>query len=484
VNLHFPRRIRLRLTAIATAVAALLAAGVMTAANAAQAGQGCQVDYEVTSQWPSGFNAAVTVTNLGDPIEGWDLEWVFLEGQHLTHGWNAAFTTTAETVNAESLSYNKRINTGSSVSFGFNGYWAGVNTNPTEFRLNGRVCDGSVGEPTTAPTSDPPTEPTEEPTGGPSGPPSALSVEGNQLVNVEGDEVVLNGFNRTGAEWPCRHGWGFVDGPVDDAAVEAIVSWNPNTVRVPMNQQCWLGYGETTPEWTGENYRAFIEEWVTKLTDAGVYVVLDLHWSSPGTTPAEGQQKMADADHSPDFWTSVAERFKDNPAVLYDLYNEPHDITDECWRDGCIVDGWEAAGMQDLLDAVRATGATQPVIVTCNWWGNGCGGWLDFQPIDPLGNVVASVHVYETTGCNTQACWESDVAPIAAEVPTVYGEFGENDCNHNFSDDLAGWADDQGIGWLAWSWYPSCDMPGLITDWDGTPSGYGLGIQELLANRP
>lgn len=29
-----------------------------------------------------------------------------------------------------------------------------------------------------------------------------------------------------------------------------------------------------------------------------------------------------------------------------------------------------------------------------------------------------------------------------------------------------------------------CDMPGLITDWDGTASGYGEGIKELLANRP
>ncbi|MCD0443176.1 hypothetical protein LO763_05980 [Glycomyces sp. A-F 0318] len=97
--------------------------------------------------------------------------------------------------------------------------------------------------------------------------------------------------------------------------------------------------------------------------------------------------------------------------------------------------------------------------------------------------IVASVHVYETTGCNTQVCWDADIAPIAAEYPTVYGEFGEDDCNHDFSDALADWADSRNIGWLAWSWYPGCDMPGLITGWDGAPSGYGEGVKELLANR-
>ncbi|MFC3491487.1 cellulose-binding domain-containing protein [Glycomyces rhizosphaerae] len=149
-------RPRWRLGAIVLAAITALTAGFIGAVSA-QAAQGCQVDYEVTGQWPEGFTADVTVTNLGDPIDGWDLEWVWLEGQHVTQAWNATFATTAEQVNFANLGYNAEIASGSSVSFGFNGYWAGVNTNPTEFRLNGRVCDGSVGEPTTPPTSPPPT---------------------------------------------------------------------------------------------------------------------------------------------------------------------------------------------------------------------------------------------------------------------------------------------------------------------------------------
>jgi hypothetical protein len=413
----------------------------------------------------------------GAAIDGWDVEWDFPQGTTVTSAWNVDWSQTGSAFSGTDVGWNGSIAAGQTRQvFGFIG--SGSTEAPTGITVNGIAC-GDEGEPTETPTEpDPTTDP-------PGGTPSALSVDGNRLVNAAGETVVLNGFNRTGTEWPCVHGWGFIDGPSDDAAIDLMASWEPNTIRIPMNQQCWLGYGETTPEWTGENYRAFIEDWVTRITEAGMYAVLDLHWSSPGTEPADGQQLMADADHTPDFWASVAERFKDDPAVLYDLYNEPHGISDACWRDGCTTsEGWEAAGMQDLIDAVRSTGATQPVVVTCNGWGNGCGGYLDHMPTDPEGNLVASIHVYEGTGCNTQACWDRDIAPIAAEVPTFFGEFGDGGCDHDWSDGMIAWADARGIGWTAWSWYPNCDMPGLISDWDGTPTGYGEGIKEALANRP
>ena len=34
--------------------------------------------------------------------------------------------------------------------------------------------------------------------------------------------------------------WLIFDGPVDDASIDAIKSWNMNAVRVPMNEHCWL----------------------------------------------------------------------------------------------------------------------------------------------------------------------------------------------------------------------------------------------------
>lgn len=315
------------------------------------------------------------------------------------------------------------------------------------------------------------------------GAPSGLHVSGNHLLDDANHPVRLLGVDRPGTEWPCVQGWGIFDGPTDTAAAQTIASWGVNTVRIPLNEDCWLGINGVPTAYGGANYQNAINGWVDTLHNAGLYVVLDLHWSAPGTTQATGQQQMADVDHSLDFWTSVATRFAADHATLFDLYNEPHDISDACWRDGCTIGNWQAAGMQQLVNTVRATGATNPIIATCNGWGNGCGGWLGNRPSDPQNAIVAGVHIYEDTGCNTQSCWDGTLAPMAAAVPVVTGEFGDKDCNHDWSDGYLNWADAHGVSYLAWAWYPGdcAGMPALITDWNGTPSGFGVGIRDHLS---
>src|SRR5205814_3492846 len=62
------------------------------------------------------------------------------------------------------------------------------------------------------------------------------------------------------------------------------------------------------------------------LHDAGLYAIVDLHWSAQGTLPADGRtgqgRQMADRDHAPAFWRSVASVFRSDPAVVFDLFNE------------------------------------------------------------------------------------------------------------------------------------------------------------------
>ena len=64
--------VRPRIRSAAVIVGAIVAASaVALSAHAATAG--CSVTYSVTSQWPGGFGANVSITNLGDPITGWTL---------------------------------------------------------------------------------------------------------------------------------------------------------------------------------------------------------------------------------------------------------------------------------------------------------------------------------------------------------------------------------------------------------------------------
>jgi hypothetical protein len=121
------------------AVTALTAALVVTGGTNASAAAGCRVDYTITNQWNGGFGANVTVTNLGDALAGWTLQWDFPAGQRVDAGWNGVFAQSGSTVSVT----NTSPATGASVSPGFNGTWTGSSPMPTSFRLNGVACTGS-----------------------------------------------------------------------------------------------------------------------------------------------------------------------------------------------------------------------------------------------------------------------------------------------------------------------------------------------------
>lgn len=326
--------------------------------------------------------------------------------------------------------------------------------------------------------------------GGGTAPASAdLQVVGNQLVTGTGQPVHLHGVNRSGTEYACSEGWGIFDGPSDQASIAAMATWNVNAVRVPLNEDCWLGINGVDPAYSGAAYRAAVEGYVRELLAADLAVVLDLHLTAPGTAVPSSQAPMPDAEHSVPFWSSVASTFAGTAGVAFEVYNEPRDVDWSCWQDGCSAPGYQdgsvtvpayqAAGMQQLIDAVRATGATQPILVEGLDWGSDLSGWSTHPLDDPDHQLVAAWHVYDTSGCNVLSCWDQTILPVAASVPVVITEFGETDCQSSFVEPLMDWADAHGIGYLAWTWdtWSGCGGPSLISSYDGSPTTFGAGVQ-------
>jgi hypothetical protein len=277
-------------------------------------------------------------------------------------------------------------------------------------------------------------------------------------------------------------GWGIIAGPTGWPAVAAMASWGINAVRIPLNEDCWLGINGVARRYGGPRYQKAIRAYVARLHAARLYVILDLHWNAPGRQRATGQQPMADLAHAPAFWSSVARTFKADPAVLFDLYNEPLGISWKCWRDGCgLPQGWTTAGMQRLVNAVRSAGARQPIIVSGLDAGNNLSSWLRFRPHDPAGQLLAGLHAYNFLGCAEVRCWNRTVAPVARRVPVVATELGEADCSGSFIRKFMTWADSVGISYLGWSWNTNgCRAPALISAWDGSPTRYGRSLRAHL----
>ncbi len=145
-------------TALAAAVAltAAVTSGVEPVASEVNAAAvSCTVAYSVTSDWNTGFGASVSIRNEGtEVIPDWNLTWTFADGQQITQLWNGTYTQSGGAVSVRGADWQRNINVGGSVSFGFNGSRTSAgNRAPTDFKVNGVSCVGPNKAPTVALTS-------------------------------------------------------------------------------------------------------------------------------------------------------------------------------------------------------------------------------------------------------------------------------------------------------------------------------------------
>lgn len=100
----------------------------------------CGVTYQQNA-WSTGLVAGITIVNTGDtPIDGWSLTFTLPPGQAITSGWNATYTPTSGDVTATNVNYNTTIDSGASLSIGFQATHTGNTDPPSTFTLNGTAC--------------------------------------------------------------------------------------------------------------------------------------------------------------------------------------------------------------------------------------------------------------------------------------------------------------------------------------------------------
>jgi len=117
-------------SAASSAVTATTAAS--TTGGGGGTSSGCTASYTISSDWGSGFNADVTVTDSGSaPINGWTVTWTFGGNQQVSSLWNAAYSQSGEKVTASNENYNGSLAAGGSTSFGFGATYSGSNAVPT-----------------------------------------------------------------------------------------------------------------------------------------------------------------------------------------------------------------------------------------------------------------------------------------------------------------------------------------------------------------
>jgi len=281
-----------------------------------------------------------------------------------------------------------------------------------------------------------------------------LHTSGNKLYDANGP-LVLRGLHRFGFEGSVRH-LGIPNNftPIE---ISRAKEWGANVIRLSLASSFWLG----TSCHFDPTYATRVDQAVQWITGAGMVALVDYHWNSITDCSPVGGQLMADR-RGPAFLTALAKRYKGNPLVAFDLYNEPHDISDSVWlHGGWVTSGgtaWQATGMQTLYDAVRSAGANNVVVVSGNSWGN------KLPSVRVRGtNIVYGVHAYTcphapfADDCRVNPLDPSSIlgswVTPSARVPVMVTEFGwpaKNDGRYNRN--VIRYAEAHGWGWQAFAW--------------------------------
>lgn len=91
-------------------------------------GLNCEV---VETTWAGGFSASVTLSNTGsNTVNSWEVGLELSDSDVVTQMWSANFIVNNQSVTASNLSWNGKMESGDSVTFGFNGSFDGNHTTP------------------------------------------------------------------------------------------------------------------------------------------------------------------------------------------------------------------------------------------------------------------------------------------------------------------------------------------------------------------
>jgi hypothetical protein len=282
------------------------------------------------------------------------------------------------------------------------------------------------------------------------------------------------------------------DLPIPSGIQALAANTRANIVRVPVFEYQWLPFFRAAYV---SGYRQHIIDTVKVITAAGMTAIVDLHAAghdNPASNPGYSDSGQLGPDQqSIAFWQDAAALWGGNLNVVFELFNEPRMTAHEAepggrtgaqvWRDGgTLTDGsetWVAPGMQQLTDTIRATGASNLILIDgLNWAGDLLP--VEKAPIDGT-NLAYAFHAYPSATEDPTVVpphLATDVGPVidpggSYRFASLATEFGTTEQDGQLNGNAGSaylastiaWIAKHGIGWLVWGWYPhTWDAYGLL----------------------
>ncbi len=197
----------------------------------------------------------------------------------------------------------------------------------------------------------------------------ALAVEGNQIVDRQGEAVSLAGPSLFWA----NNGWGGERFYNAGAVRKVARDWNATLIRAAMGVEANGGYLEDQA-----GNRAKVETVVEAAIAEGIYVIIDWH-----SHHAEDHPEAA-----VEFFTQMAEQYGHQPNVIYEIYNEP--LADVSWSETL------KPYSEKVIAAIRAKDPDNLIVVGTPSWSQDVDDAAK-DPITGYANIVYTLHFYAGT---------------------------------------------------------------------------------------
>jgi len=261
-----------------------------------------------------------------------------------------------------------------------------------------------------------------------------LDVQGSKIVNAKGYVVQLKGFATMGG-YPNI---------TQAQIVHFKRDWNITVLRLPLLTSdcncpraiCWT-INNIAINAANTPYITSVDSIVKWCRDNHIYVLFD-GWHEGGQGNTSGNFKSTVAA-----WSIMAERYKNQDHLLWEIFNEPHGVAWSAW----------VPMAQQLVDTIRAHNPVSKVVVC------GTANWCQTADVKTLkiarDKIIYSWHpypsVYGSIGATT---WESRFGFIATSgvAPVMNTEWGLSNASDsaNYGTQLIQYMKDKGISWTGW----------------------------------
>jgi endoglucanase len=260
-----------------------------------------------------------------------------------------------------------------------------------------------------------------------------LSLKGTQLVNQQGDPIMLRGVSLGWHNWWPRF-----------YATETISwlnkDWNCNLVRAAIGVE---------PDGAFLKNPTFAYEKLYTVIDAaiknGMYVIVDWHSHHIYTEEAI------------DFFKTVGTKYKGIPNLLYEIYNEPE------------KDSWQEvkAYSESVIKAIRNIDSSAIILVGSPHWCQDIHIVAD-DPIEGQTNIMYTMHFYAAT--HKQFLRDRANYAFSKQIPIFVSECAGMEATGDGLLDIEewnvwqSWMNKNNISWVGWSLSDKNETCSMITN--------------------